>query len=98
MISENLRQNLKDSLFTGIIATAIFLPIVGLRTELNQEKTGLEIIPEWNITLLLILFCVVGRFIINLRKQSKSNVIANTFSQLGNYFANKGKIFVFSGL
>jgi len=98
MISESLRQNLKDSLFTGIIATAIFLPIVGLRTELNQEKTGLEIIPEWNITLLLILFCVVGRFIINLRKQSKSNVIANTFSQLGNYFANKGKIFVFSGL
>ena len=98
MISENLRQNLKDSLFTGIIATAIFLPIVGLRTELNQEKTGLEIIPEWNVTLLLILFCVVGRFIINLRKQSKSNVIANTFSQLGNYFANKGKIFVFSGL
>ena len=98
MISENLRQNLKDSLFTGIIATAIFLPIVGLRTELNQEKTGLEIIPEWNITLLLILFCVVGRFIINLRKQSKSNFIANTFSQLGNYFANKGKIFVFSGL
>jgi len=85
MISESLRQNLKDSLFTGIIATAIFLPIVGLRTELNQEKTGLEIIPEWNITLLLILFCVVGRFIINLRKQSKSNVIANTFSQLGNY-------------
>ena len=98
MISESLRQNLKDSLFTGIIATAIFLPIVGLRTELNQEKTGLEIIPEWNITLLLILFCVVGRFIINLRKQSKSNVIANTFSQLGNYFAKKGKIFVFSGL
>jgi len=98
MISENLRQNLKDSLFTGIIATAIFLPIVGLRTELNQEKTGLEIIPEWNVTLLLILFCVVGRFIINLRKQSKSNFIANTFSQLGNYFANKGKIFVFSGL
>ena len=98
MISENLRQNLKDSLFTGIIATAIFLPIVGLRTELNQEKTGLEIIPEWNVTLLLILFCVVGRFIINLRKQSKSNVIVNTFSQLGNYFANKGKIFVFSGL
>ena len=98
MIGENLRQNLKDSLFTGIIATAIFLPIVGLRTELNQEKTGLEIIPEWNVTLLLILFCVVGRFIINLRKQSKSNFIANTFSQLGNYFANKGKIFVFSGL
>ena len=98
MISENLRQNLKDSLFTGIIATAIFLPIVGLRTELNQEKTGLEIIPEWNVTLLLILFCVVGRFIINLRKQSKSNFIANTFSQLGNYFANKGQIFVFSGL
>ena len=98
MIGENLRQNLKDSLFTGIIATAIFLPIVGLRTELNQEKTGLEIIPEWNITLLLILFCVVGRFIINLRKQSKSNFIANTFNQLGNYFANKGKIFVFSGL
>ena len=98
MISDNLKQNIKDSLFTGIIATAIFLPIVGLRTELNQEKTGLEIIPEWNTTILLILFCVIGRFIINLRKASKSNLVSNAFSKLGNYFADKGKIFVLSGL
>ena len=98
MISDNLKQNIKDSLFTGIIATAIFLPIVGLRTELNQEKTGLEIIPEWNTTILLILFCVIGRFIINIRKASKSNLVSNAFSKLGNYFADKGKIFVLSGL
>ena len=98
MTSDNLKQNIKDSLFTGIIATAIFLPIVGLRTELNQEKTGLEIIPEWNTTILLILFCVIGRFIINLRKASKSNLVSNAFSKLGNYFADKGKIFVLSGL
>ena len=44
MNSEDLKKNIKDSLFTGLISLALFVPIVGLRTEIQKE--GLYIDPN----------------------------------------------------
>ena len=66
--SVELKKNIKDSLFTGLIALAIFGPIVGLRTRLQKE--GLYIDPQWLMVIFLVVGSAVGRFLINLNSSS----------------------------
>ena len=53
-----IQKSLKDSLFTGIIALALFGPIVGLRTVAKNEVLVVE--PKWFVVLLIVVFCAVG--------------------------------------
>ena len=64
-----IQRSLKDSLFTGIIALALFGPIVGLRTVAKNEVLVVE--PKWLVVLLIVLFCAVGRFFTNIYVYSK---------------------------
>ena len=64
MNKSDIIKSFKDSLFTGLIALALFGPIVGLRTVSKGE--GLFITPQWGIVFLLVFLCVLGRFLINL--------------------------------
>ena len=52
MEKELIQKSLKDSLFTGIIALALFGPIVGLRTASKGE--GLFITPQWGVVFYLL--------------------------------------------
>ena len=58
------QKSIKDSLFTGLIALALFGPIVGLRTVAKNEV--LEVNPKWFIVLIIVIVCAVGRFLTNL--------------------------------
>ena len=46
------QTSIKDSLFTGLIALALFGPIVGLRTVAKNEV--LEVHPKWFIVLIIV--------------------------------------------
>ena len=46
-----IQKSLKDSLFTGIIALALFGPIVGLRTVAKNEVLVVE--PKWLVVLMI---------------------------------------------
>ncbi len=70
MEKKDIIQSVKDSLFTGIIALALFGPIVGLRTASKGE--GLFITPQWGIVFILVGFCILGRFLINLNSARKT--------------------------
>ena len=70
MEKKDIIQSVKDSLFTGIIALALFGPIVGLRTASKGE--GLFITPQWGIVFILVGLCVLGRFLINLNSTRKT--------------------------
>ena len=75
--SIELKKNIKDSLFTGLIALAIFGPIVGLRTRLQKE--GLYIDPQWLMVMFLVIGSAVGRFLINLNssRTSRNSIFKN---------------------
>ena len=60
MEKKDIIQSVKDSLFTGIIALALFGPIVGLRTASKGE--GLFITPQWGIVLFLLAFVFLADF------------------------------------
>ena len=98
MNSEDLKKNIKDSLFTGLISLALFVPIVGLRTEIQKE--GLYIDPQWGSTFILVAICVIGRFLINLNSQrsEKINVLSKFSSGVSNFFSGKGKQFAITGI
>jgi branched-chain amino acid transport system permease protein len=70
MEKKDIIQSVKDSLFTGIIALALFGPIVGLRTASKGE--GLFITPQWGLVFILVGFCILGRFLINLNSARKT--------------------------
>ena len=53
-----LVSSIKDSLFTGLIALALFGPIVGLRTASKGE--GLFITPQWGVVFLLVGLCILA--------------------------------------
>jgi len=72
MEKKDIIQSVKDSLFTGIIALALFGPIVGLRTASKGE--GLFITPQWGIVLILVGLCILGRFLINLNSARKTEL------------------------
>ena len=98
MNSEDLKKNIKDSLFTGLISLALFVPIVGLRTEIQKE--GLYIDPQWGSTFILVAICVIGRFLINLNSQrpEKINVLGKFNLGVSNFFSGKGKQFAITGI
>ena len=70
MQKQDIIKSFKDSLFTGLIALALFGPIVGLRTVSKGE--GLFITPQWGVVFLLVGLCILGRFIICLLYTSPS--------------------------
>ena len=72
MDKSDIIKSFKDSLFTGLIALALFGPIVGLRTVSKGE--GLFITPKWGIVFLLVVFSILGRFLINLNSARKSEL------------------------
>ena len=95
--SVELKKNIKDSLFTGLIALAIFGPIVGLRTRLQKE--GLYIDPQWLMVFFLVVGSALGRFLINLNSSRKTEIafVKKTKLSISNYFSNKGKHIAVTG-
>ena len=98
MLSEDLKKNIKDSLFTGLISLILFGPIVGLRTKLQKE--GLYIDPQWELTAFLVIVCTIGRFLINLNSSRKEKIIflSNITNNISEFFSNKGKQFAITGI
>ena len=98
MLSEDLKKNIKDSLFTGLISLVLFGPIVGLRTKLQKE--GLYIDPQWELTAFLVIVCTIGRFLINLNSSRKEKIIflSNITNNISEFFSNKGKQFAITGI
>ena len=96
--SSDLKTIIKDSLFTGLISLALFGPIVGLKTSSKGE--GLFVTPHVNIVVLLVIACVVGRFLIGLNsiRKKEINFIANITSSVSNYMDNKGKHLAITGV
>ena len=72
MEKKDIIQSLKDSLFIGLIALALFGPIVGLRTVSKGE--GLFITPQWGVVFLLVGLCILGRFLININSARRKNL------------------------
>ena len=72
MEKQDIIKSFKDSLFTGLIALALFGPIVGLRTASKGE--GLFITPQWGVVFLLVGLCVLGRFLININSARRQNL------------------------
>ena len=70
MEKQDIIKSFKDSLFTGLIALALFGPIVGLRTASKGE--GLFITPQWGVVFLLVGLCILGRFLININSAKKT--------------------------
>ena len=98
MLSEDLKKNIKDSLFTGLISLVLFGPIVGLRTKLQKE--GLYIDPQWELTAFLVIVCTIGRFLINLNSSRKEKIVflSNITNNISEFFSGKGKQFVITGI
>ncbi len=70
MEKQDIIKSFKDSLFTGLIALALFGPIVGLRTASKGE--GLFITPQWGAVFLLVGLCILGRFLININSARRT--------------------------
>ena len=70
MEKQDIIKSFKDSLFTGLIALALFGPIVGLRTTSKGE--GLFITPQWGIVFLLVGLSILGRFLININSARRT--------------------------
>ena len=86
-----IQKSLKDSLFTGIIALALFGPIVGLRTVAKNEVLVIE--PKWFVVLLIVIFCAVGRFFINIysyRKDQRRGESSSLGKAIANFLDEKG--------
>ena len=86
-----IQRSLKDSLFTGIIALALFGPIVGLRTVAKNE--ALVIQPKWLVVFLIVIFCAVGRFFINLytfKKEQRRGEPSSFGKAISNFLDEKG--------
>ena len=97
-MSSDIKAIIKDSLFTGLIALALFGPIVGLRTASKGE--GLFITPQWGVVFLLVGLCILGRFLINLNSARKTEFAF--FSKLTSKFSSitedKAKHFAITGI
>ncbi len=85
------QTSIKDSLFTGLIALALFGPIVGLRTVAKNEV--LEVHPKWFIVLIIVLVCAVGRFLTNLyvyNRDQKTGIQSSIGKSISNFLDTKG--------
>ena len=83
--------SIKDSLFTGLIALALFGPIVGLRTVAKNEV--LEVHPKWFIVLIIVIVCAVGRFLTNLyvyNRDQKTGIQSSIGKSISNFLDTKG--------
>ena len=96
--SSEIKMIIKDSLFTGLISLALFGPIVGLKT--SSKGQGLFVTPHVGIVVLLVLVCIVGRFLIGLNSLRKKEIsfISNITSTISNYIDNKGKHVAITGV
>ncbi len=86
-----LHTSIKDSLFTGLIALALFGPIVGLRTVAKNEV--LEVHPKWFLVLIIVIVCAAGRFLTNLYVYNRDKKTGNQSSigkSIGNFLDTKG--------
>ena len=86
-----LQTSIKDSLFTGLIALALFGPIVGLRTVAKNE--ALVVHPKWLIVTIIVVVCAVGRFLINFyefRKEQRTGIKSGIGKSIGNFLDTKG--------
>ena len=86
-----LQTSIKDSLFTGLVALALFGPIVGLRTIAKNEI--LIVHPKWLVVATIVVICAVGRFLINLyefRKEQRTGRQSGIGKSIGNFLDNKG--------
>ena len=75
--SSEFKTLIKDSLFTGLISLALFGPIVGLKT--SSKGQGLFVTPHIGIVILLVVACIVGRFLIRLNSLRKGKIIFFSF-------------------
>ena len=86
-----LQSSIKDSLLTGLIALALFGPIVGLRTVAQNEILIVQ--PKWLIVGLIVIVCAVGRFLINIysfNRDQKSGVQSGIGRSISNFLDTKG--------
>ena len=86
-----LQSSIKDSLLTGLIALALFGPIVGLRTVAQNEILIVQ--PKWLIVGLIVIFCAVGRFLINIysfNRDQKSGAQSSIGRSISNFLDTKG--------
>ena len=98
MEKQDIIKSFKDSLFTGLIALALFGPIVGLRTASKGE--GLFITPQWGVVFFLVGLCVLGRFLININSARKTELtfLSNLTSKFSNITEDKAKHFAITGI
>ena len=85
------QTSIKDSLFTGLIALALFGPIVGLRTVAKNEV--LEVHPKWFIVLIIVVVRAVGRFLTNLyvyNRDQKTGIQSSIGKSISNFLDTKG--------
>ena len=85
------QTSIKDSLFTGLIALALFGPIVGLRTVAKNEV--LEVHPKWFVVLIIVIVCAVGRFLTNLyvyNRDQKTGIQSSIGKSISNFLDTKG--------
>ena len=86
-----LQSSIKDSLFTGLIALALFGPIVGLRTVAKNEV--LVVSPKWFIVLVIVIVCALGRFLTNLyiyNRDQKFGIQSTIGKSITNFLDTKG--------
>ena len=86
-----LQSSIKDSLFTGLIALALFGPIVGLRTVAVNE--ALVVQPKWLVVALIVAFCAIGRFFINIytfKKEQRRGEASSLGKAIANFLDTKG--------
>ena len=86
-----LLSSIKDSLFTGLIALALFGPIVGLRTVAKNE--ALVVNPKWFVVIIIVFVCALGRFLTNLyiyKRDLKYGVQASVGKTITNFLDTKG--------
>ncbi len=86
-----LQSSIKDSLFTGLIALALFGPIIGLRTVAQNEILVVQ--PKWLLVIFIVAICAAGRFLINLytfNRDQKAGHQSSIGKSIGNFLDTKG--------
>ncbi len=98
MEKKDIIQSFKDSLFTGLIALALFGPIVGLRTVSKGE--GLFITQQWGVVFLLVGLCILGRFLININsaRRTEFKIFSTISSKFSSITEDKAKHFAITGI
>ena len=86
-----LHSSIRDSLFTGLIALALFGPIVGLRTVAQNEILVVQ--PKWLIVIFIVVLCTVGRFLINFytfKRDQKLGIQSSLGKSVSRFLDTKG--------